>query len=242
MSLNRASTAPPARNPPKEVQHQRSSNLDKLNVIYQNVRGLKTKLPYFKQYITTLDNTDIIAITETYLDPSVYDAELFPLGWSILRRDRPSLGGGVLLATRPGLNIRRQVELETSSGEDLWVSFVHHGREYYVCVVYITPSAKEEDYLDWCCKVEENIASVLHKVPVIVLGDLNLNSANVYVNNYMGYFYEYCNLTERNNIFNVCGSKLDVVLVSDNVREVSVSEADDGLVEKTDRYHTPPSK
>ncbi|KAH9638826.1 hypothetical protein HF086_012779 [Spodoptera exigua] len=51
------------------------------------------------------------------------DSELVIGDWSILRRDRDTLCGGVLLAARTPLALRRRREYETDSGEDLWASF-----------------------------------------------------------------------------------------------------------------------
>lgn len=212
-----------------------------LDIIYQNVRGLNTRLDYFRQNLLALD-CNIVAVTESWLTDAVNDAELAIGGWSVLRRDRASgaRGGGVLLAARPGIELRRRTDLETLSGEDLWVTFVASQMVFHVCVVYIPPSASEDTYMQWFGKVE-SVIDTLRGI-VLVIGDLNLNPAytSQSVLSYYSYFLSVCGLNEMNEVRNVHGSRLDVVLVSERIADVMVSElAGVGLVPRIDAYHPP---
>ncbi|CAH2097117.1 unnamed protein product [Euphydryas editha] len=108
-------------------------------VFYQNVRGLKTKLKTWRNGISLLDHS-LLAVTETFLDDSVRDGELSKGDWSILRRDRKTPCGGVLLAARtPIITLQRRQDLETDNGEDLCASFAWRGRTVFVCVIYVKP-------------------------------------------------------------------------------------------------------
>lgn len=49
---------------------------DKLNVYYQNVRGLRTKTTTFHRNIR-LNSYDVVALTETWLHDSFLDSEYF---------------------------------------------------------------------------------------------------------------------------------------------------------------------
>ncbi|KOB76632.1 hypothetical protein OBRU01_05434 [Operophtera brumata] len=95
-----------------------------------------------------------------------------------------------------------------------------------------------EDYMRWFCKVESFINDI--KGVVFIVGDINLNSASVNVNNYYCFFLTFCNLTEINGVPNAYGGMLDIVLVqeSSDVYEARV-QAMDGLV-KTDAPHPYP--
>ncbi|KAF9405624.1 hypothetical protein HW555_013728 [Spodoptera exigua] len=77
----------------------------------------------------------------------------------VLRRDRGTPCGGVLLMARAPIVLRRRRELETECGEDLWASFTCRSSRssVYVCVVYIKPSATDSDYMTWFTKVESFI-------------------------------------------------------------------------------------
>ncbi|XP_045773470.1 uncharacterized protein LOC123872917 isoform X2 [Maniola jurtina] len=154
-----------------------------------------------------------------------------------MRRDRCTPCGGVMILARHGILMRRRRDLETDAGEDLWVVFTLRNRSVYVCVVYIKPSASDSDYFDWFCKVESFINNL--NGFIIILGDLNLNSASQNVKNYFCYFVSYCNLFEKNHIVNTHGSMLDVILVRVLAKNVTVSvNSSEGMV-NPDAYHPP---
>jgi hypothetical protein len=180
---------------------------------------------------------DLVAVTESFLDHTVGDAEVVSGGWSIIRRDRGSWGGGVMLAARPDLMMSHLKNLETSSGEDLWASVKMRSHTSFVCVVYIPPSSSDSVYLDWFAKVESFIHSL--RGPVIILGDINMNSATLNVQNYYCYFLSFCNLVDRNEIVNSRGSKLDIALTQECVGVVSVSCSECGGLVRPDLYHPP---
>lgn len=85
---------------------------------------MRTKLQTFR--LNSLSSGyDIISITETWLNSSVYDGEVCDDGaYSLYRRDRDTTvstkneGGGVLLAIKNNLNSERITALE-SDLEDL---------------------------------------------------------------------------------------------------------------------------
>lgn len=63
--------------------------LDNITIVYQNVRGLRTKL---KQFYTSLASSgaDIICVTESWLNSSIADGEVVDNTYSIFRKDRES--------------------------------------------------------------------------------------------------------------------------------------------------------
>lgn len=56
---------------------------------------------------------DIIAITETFLDPSINDSEFAPHFYSVFRWDRNRHGGGVMILVRDNILVSRHFDLET---------------------------------------------------------------------------------------------------------------------------------
>ena len=89
-----------------------------LSLFNQNVRSLKKQLGGPRAYAPTLERNDIISFTETWLNDTVQDSELqFGLPDHIwYRRDRGSLGGGVVCAVRSSL---RPVRLPDPPGAEM---------------------------------------------------------------------------------------------------------------------------
>lgn len=71
-------------------------------IYYQNVRGLKSKVNEFYNNILTTE-FDIISITETWLDESVYSSEFFSDEWSVFRQDGREMARGGACWSRSGL-------------------------------------------------------------------------------------------------------------------------------------------
>lgn len=96
-------------------------------MVYQNVRGLRTKLGEFNSCLLNCD-ADINCITETWLNQNISDAEVSTNDFDLIRRDRnyalsnTNGGGGCLIAYRKGLLIERLPDFETKLDfvEDLW--------------------------------------------------------------------------------------------------------------------------
>ena len=47
----------------------------------------------------------VVSVTETWLSNYIFDNEVLPSGYNIFRADRPSRGGGVLLAVSSDLSV-----------------------------------------------------------------------------------------------------------------------------------------
>lgn len=108
---------------------------------------------------------------------------------------------------------------------------------FIITMIKLQPTATNDDYMRWFYKVEAFINEL--KGTIIILGDINLNSASINIINYYCYFLSFCNLAEKNYVPNVNGGMLDIVLVqeSENNLEASVIPMD-GLV-PPDAYHPP---
>ncbi|KAK9667449.1 hypothetical protein QE152_g41355 [Popillia japonica] len=79
--------------------------------------------------------------------PTLYDAEIFPRGYSVFRSDRVSSskknGGGVSVAVDDSFKSCARSDLACEGSEDLWVhvSCGSSGdRGFYICCVYLPPS------------------------------------------------------------------------------------------------------
>ena len=64
-----------------------------------NCRSLINKLSLFQSFVYSSDFT-FICLTETWLSDHVSDGEILPNGFVLYRKDRPTRGGGVLIAVK----------------------------------------------------------------------------------------------------------------------------------------------
>lgn len=135
------------------MELQANSNHKSLNIFYQNVRGIKTKLTTWRNILSLLEH-NIVGATEIFHDGSVGDMEVLSKDWTILRRDRSTQCGGVLLAAHPPILLHHHPEFESDTGVDLWASFMWRGRSIYICVVYIKPRAKMQTICNGSLKLK----------------------------------------------------------------------------------------
>ncbi|KXJ10081.1 hypothetical protein AC249_AIPGENE18642 [Exaiptasia diaphana] len=87
------------RNTTNSTPRQRKST--ELSVFYANARSIVNKITSIALEIR-MTAYDIIILTETHLDNTVFDTELLPENYTLFRRDREingRLGGGVLIGT-----------------------------------------------------------------------------------------------------------------------------------------------
>lgn len=106
------------------IPTSRSGKNLSLDIYYQNVRGIRTKL---KDLVcgAPLIEYDILVFTETWLINTIYDAELGLTDFDIYRNDRceitqdSSRGGGVLIAVRKNFNSKK-IKINNTSFETLY--------------------------------------------------------------------------------------------------------------------------
>lgn len=223
---------------PKKVKSQMSKRMKKVSLIYQNVRGLRSKTNAFLHNVSQ-SNYDIIALTETFLTSSVMDGELFPMGYTVVRKDRAgdSGWGGVLLAVRDCFSVRviEKVDGLTPDMELIMAVVNLKGISCLFCVVYLPPNYNNEQYLNVLTCIE-NVMCDYPNINVLVLGDFNLNSCSVNVKMNFNLFCDFCNLKQCNNVLNRYGGMLDLVLSDLGPDQVTVSAGLDALV-PIDQYH-----
>lgn len=114
-----------------------------MSCYYQNVRGLRSKCKKISENIFK-SNHDIIVFTETWLNSSVHNGEIFDNRYLVFRRDRESSsslrsdGGGSIIAINKNFSSYcfRRNEWESST-EDVWITVIKNGKKCHMCCVYI---------------------------------------------------------------------------------------------------------
>lgn len=207
---------------------------------YQNVRGLRTKTAIFRRNVES-SSPDIIALTETFLNSSVSDGELFPPEYCVLRKDRVGdVGwGGVLLAVKSTytVSIVNDIDGLSDDKEVLFVRVRSKKESFLICVVYLPPNYTECQYLDVLDCIE-NAACKYCTCNVIIVGDFNLNSFNSHVVDQFENFTQVCKLRQCNFVNNAHGGVLDLVLTNVSADDTHIWKCEDSLV-PMDAYHPP---
>lgn len=125
--------------------HKRCENL---SVLYQNVRGLNTKITEFQQNVIINKEYDVIVITETWLQDNVRNSELFTDDYVVFRYNRnlnetaKKRAGGILVAVKNNLYVT-EVEVESCdiNCEVMCVKVLLNNHDYfYIFGVYVVPN------------------------------------------------------------------------------------------------------
>lgn len=231
-------------------------------VFYQNVNRIRSKTT--ELYLNILNcNYDCICLTETNLNSSVFDGELFDSRYNVFRRDRESCllskleGGGVLIAVKKEYNVVHRHEWE-SEVEDLWISIIPEGPTdsvINVCACYLPKHLTINKLTNFYNKLHNTINNISTNDINIILGDFNVSyltwsAANVDENNdfhltpsnpydtksrLLCRYLSLCNLYQVNPILNYQSRILDLVLSS--TPHILVTEG--SPLSREDRYHPP---
>ncbi|XP_071056527.1 uncharacterized protein [Onthophagus taurus] len=211
-----------------------------LSVYYQNVRGLRSKTNTL--FLKTSDSEfDFVCLTETYLNSSVHDGELFGAQYTVFRRDRESTlsskkdGGGVLIAIRSTIDCFRLAE--SASAEDLWLSVQCGGTRLLLCCVYLPPA--DFDSLDAFLVTLHRVCDHYPDHKILIFGDFNLPHISWYSSQSLGLLpssandarsrlfltsFSYCNFEQFNGVRNANDRTLDLILSnSHNISDFSQS-------------------
>ena len=115
---------------------------------------------------------NIIGLTETWLSDSILDSEILPTGYTIYRQDRPSRGGGVLLAVDEAI-----VSQQLSSPSNLELLLIHISLHHpiNICLVYNPPNASAE-YTQELINFLQLLPT--DSSPLILMGNFNVPDIN----------------------------------------------------------------
>ena len=151
------------------VGNHKSNNQTTCNVnfLLWNAHSLGKQISKFQSYIYATDH-DIIAITETWMSESIYSNEILPNNYNIIRKDRDTRGGGVLLAVKNIIPVKQLPvpdDVEIVSVELTFQKHVHT-----LCLIYRPPNIDELHDK----KILAYLQSLNCSSNITILGDLNL--------------------------------------------------------------------
>lgn len=133
------------------------------SVFYQNLGRARSKIKDI--YLSLLANDyDIVCLSETNFDCTIYDSELIDDRYTVFRRDREFScskkisGGGILIAIQTNINVVHQISWE-SRVEDIWLTISPQEpgeTSLHVCLCYLPPDLPIDDitsFHDNCLRV-----------------------------------------------------------------------------------------
>lgn len=152
-----------------------------LKLYYQNTRGLRTKTKEFYKSLLLLD-ADVIMITETWLCEGIRDAELCDSKYVVFRKDRGSLGGGVMILCASRLQARMRSEWSSSNLESIWITIpaqtLESSSDLHIAVVYIPPNSDLTLRIKLYISLLTRIRNDYPNDHFIITGDFNLPCIN----------------------------------------------------------------
>lgn len=151
-------------------------NFFSVNIIYQNTRGINSKLSLIKCF-PDMSLYDVICITESWLKPDtpsneIFDSEIF----KVFRHDRlGKKGGGVLVA----VNFSYKISVIDMSPYDLYnyniniiaLNISKYTITFTLLLIYIPPNTPADSYRDFFSTLMN--VQALYDNPLIVIGDFN---------------------------------------------------------------------
>ena len=152
-----------------------------LRALYLNARSLKAyvasddshtrricKITILQELIYSGD-FDVVGICETWLNESVIDSEIIP-GYSIFRRDREDLGGGVIVAVKGNIQASRRLDLEREDVELVAVELKRCHEKSVLLYCFYHPNTSPDPIF----KLNSSLCDNSESACIIVLGDFNL--------------------------------------------------------------------
>ena len=162
---------------------------------------------------------NVFCITETWLSEFISDCEIIPSDFVLYRKDRPSRGGGVLIAINKSL-----YSTLVPSPSDIEVVTIKIGlsNAIVICCVYVPPDSTIV-YVSSLVSYLTDIVSSFDKC--ILVGDFNfpdidwssLTGNSVSSNCFCEFVFD-CNLTQHvMGATHVKGNILDLIITSPNI-------------------------
>lgn len=221
--------------------------------MYQNVRGLKTKLTTL--FVDSFEfNHHVIIFTETWLNVQIHNSEILCDEYHIYRCDRTDItkktGGGVLIAVSTKFPSEQIIDSFTTDIEFVAVKIKLRNKSLFIACSYIPPGSNADIYIKHMSAMKKAFSNTKTSDLVIFIGDFNLSSItwtksyksnnlvpvviNGCVNEFIELLFGY-GLSQVNHIQNAYGKLLDLIFINDPSEVLLQSSIPITFPE--DRYH-----
>lgn len=147
--------------------------MNDLKVIVVNCRSIKNKNLEFAS-VLDLVSPHVVIGTESWLDSTISDSEIFPSNYRIYRKDRNVQGGGVFVMIHSSLN-STHINVQSSSCETVWCRIIlTDGTSLAVGSFYRPPGSNSPQPLYEL----NNVLLSLDATYIVLGGDFNLPNIN----------------------------------------------------------------
>ena len=118
-----------------------------LAMCHLNARSLTApnRLTEIEDFVTVLNDFDIVGITETHLDQSIPDSKISLTDYNVFRNDRNRRGGGVCLYVKDYISTNRKLDLESADYESVWVDIKIGDKKFLFACCYRPPGQNTND-------------------------------------------------------------------------------------------------
>ena len=210
-----------------------------LSFIHYNVQSVFAKLDILH---AELIDFDILAFTETWLNPSIDSEDLSLISFNKPeRKDRiGDSHGGVMLYVKTGIHYKRRADLEIRDIENIWIELINNHKHILFGLFYRPPNSDANYYTN----IENSLALAVDTglTDIIITGDLNLNLLNPQTSRKI---YSLCtqfslfqSITQPTHFTENSSSLIDVILVT-NKENLILSGVGEPFLNQELRYHCP---
>ena len=126
----------------------------------------------FQSYVYSSD-FDVICLTETWLSDFIYDQEILPTNYNIYRRDRPSRGGGVLIAIKDTIPVSVVPSNLSHNAPEIITVRLNLRKPTILSCVYLPPCPSDSLMADTISSLTQAIQSN-PSADTLIVGDFNL--------------------------------------------------------------------
>ena len=207
------------------------------SVVLYSIQSLANKVD---QLQVELSHFDVIALSETWLNPSISDDDImFQNFQKPFRKDRIHNNyGGIIIYVKENIACKRRQDLENNQIESIWVELTLEAKSILLGLFYRPPNSPASAIGD--IKTSIDLAFDSNIKNIIIAGDFNLNyeSCRRKINSLFRP-YNLSQLIEEPTHFTESSSSLIDLVATNNDNSVIYSGVGEAFLDQTERYHCP---
>ena len=163
-----------------EERKRNRPSMSKISVFYSNARSIVNKIAKLQLELAKMQ-TDIVVLTETYLNDSISNEEILGTDYRVYRKDRSGKtarhGGGVLIAVKKSITALIREDLNCKA-ELLFIDMVLNDSRKLTIGVFYRPPSSDASPLEQL----QSCITCINTSDVIIVGDFNLSDFDWTIN------------------------------------------------------------